>query len=1260
MQANRLAHYLARQGAGPETRVGILLGRSLEMYVALLAVIKTGAAYVPIDPCCPADRVAFIARDAELCLLVSTSSLLATRSLLPCAAVALDEVNVQVAAMPATRQQFSVEEDSLAYIIYTSGTTGRPKGVAIRHSNICHFLEVVAPVYHVTPADRVYQGMSIAFDFSIEEIWVPFHAGATIVAGPADGRQVGSGLVDFLTEKRITVFCCVPTLLATMDRDVPSLHTLLVGGEECRPYLVERWGRPGRRMLNTYGPTETTVTAMWAELERGRPITIGRPLPGYQIDILDQNLCPVAPGEAGEICIGGSGVAFGYLNRPDLTADRFIRDPFGMRFYRSGDRGRLLPNGEIEFLGRMDTQVKIRGHRIELAEIEAVLLDDPAVENAVVIAAQNLVQDLIAYVTLRFPSSGVRDRLAEQLQLRLPAYMVPAFLEVLAAMPTLPSGKIDTKSLPAPAPTRLTAGLSEFVPPATPVEKKLSSEWQAILGHARISVDADFFLDLGGHSLLAAQLVSRLRGIPKLAHLGIADLYAHATIRKLARYLENLPSTTIPAAATTARRHSSFRVWVAGVAQFWLLYGLLGIIVGPISLLLTIHGAGLSWAQPHLADLLVLPLLIALHFCLPLALKWTLIGRFRPGRYPLWGAYYCRWWFVRKALELSPLPYLAGSPLMPSYLRLLGARIGRNCQIATAQVHLPDLIEISEGASIGYDAELAPFVVQDGWLELAPIRIGAGAFIGTKSVLMAGAAIGCSARIAEQTLVSRNVRIPESESWAGSPARRISTLDPILEAIEAKPVPTGRLNPLLWTAFLGTAFLLEALPVLTALPGTLWIAWAFRHHGSLYALASSLLSGLTFVLATCLTIAFLKRVVLGRTRPGIYPLYSATGFRKWVSDRLMATSLTVTNSLYATLYAVPWLRALGARIGQWSEVSTVSHIDPDLLRLGSETFVADIASIGAATFHRGYIALGATEIGQRTFVGNASVVRSETSLPENCLIGVQSVVPEQPAEPGTSWLGSPAMFLPCREVCKGFDEAVTYSPRPALVALRLATEFVRIVLPPSLLYFMAAVVSLVSFRLWIAAPASVVVALLPALYLGSAVLTAVLIAVLKWTIIGRYRPRVEPLWAPFVRRSELITGLYESVAVPVLGVLLTGTPWMAPFLRLFGACIGRRVHLDTTFLSEFDLVEVGDDVAVARACSLQTHLFEDRVMKMSTVHLGAGCTIGPRSVVLYDSCLQPGAQLDALSLAMKGESLPPGTCWRGIPAQPASLATVVY
>ncbi len=436
-RANRLARYLAGHGAGPGKTVGILLARSSDTYTALLAVLKTGAAFVPIDSGCPAERVAFIAKDSRLSLVLSTSNLLSAHRGLPCRAVALDRIGSELAALSATRMPLAHGGDALAYIIYTSGTTGRPKGVAVRHSNICHFLAVCTPIYDVTSSDRVYQGMTIAFDFSIEEIWPAFHAGATLVAGPTDGRRLGPGLAEFLAAQGVTVLCSVPTLLATLDRDVPSLRTLIVGGEECPPNLVARWSRDGRRILNTYGPTETTVTASWTELEPGEPVTIGRPMPGYRIYILDEDLCPAPPDQPGEICIGGAGVAQGYLNRPELTAAKFVPDTFepdcpGARLYRSGDLGRFLPNGEVEFLGRIDGQVKIRGHRIELGEIEAVLLEDPAVKNAAVTPARgnNPAQDLIAYVTLRtqsVPVEVLRDRLAEQLRRTLPAIHDPRF-----------------------------------------------------------------------------------------------------------------------------------------------------------------------------------------------------------------------------------------------------------------------------------------------------------------------------------------------------------------------------------------------------------------------------------------------------------------------------------------------------------------------------------------------------------------------------------------------------------------------------------------------------------------------------------------------------------------------------------------------------------------------------------------------------------------------------------------------------------------
>ena len=316
--------------------------------------------------------------------------------------------------------------------------------------------------------------------------------------------------------------------------------------------------------------------------------------------------------------------------------------------------------------------------------------------------------------------------------------------------------------------------------------------------------------------------------------------------------------------------------------------------------------------------------------------------------------------------------------------------------------------------------------------------------------------------------------------------------------------------------------------------------------------------------------------------------------------------------------------------------------------------MADIASVGAAVFHRGYLATDRTQVGDRTFLGNASVLRSGASLPDNCLIGVQSVAPVEPANPGTAWLGSPAIFLPKRQIVGGFADSLTFRPKPSLYAYRLAVEFLRIVLPSAILYLVGGSVVLAGVRLVDEMPLAAFIALMPALYLATAIAATLATAAVKWTVVGRYRPRVEPLWAPFVRHSELVTGLWESVVVPALAGMLTGSPWIAPVLRLFGVRVGERVYIDSTYMTEFDLVQLGDDSAVGRVTSLQSHLFEDRVMKMSRVVVGDGASIGTRSVVLYDATVGEGARLDGLSLAMKGEAIPASTCWRGVPARPGA------
>ena len=700
-RANRLAHHLRRQGVRPGDRVGLLLERSVATYVSLLAVLKCGAAFVPLDVSFPAERIAFIAADAGLALLVTTTHFRSAVGTVCCPVLSLDTAATAIVEESPTRIVVQDDDDALCYIIYTSGTTGHPKGVAVNHSSICNFIESCTPIYGVTASDRVYQGMTLAFDFSIEEVWPTFHAGATLVAGPTDHRRLGAGLTEFLIEQKITVLACVPTLLATVERDVPTLRTLLVGGEACPADLVKQWSRPGRRMLNTYGPTETSVTATWSELVPGKPVTIGRPLPTYTAHLLDDELRPVGPGEAGEICIGGPGVAVGYVNRPELTAEKFIHDAFsdhpGARLYRTGDLGVYTADGEIEYLGRIDTQVKIRGYRIELAEIESVLLEDSAVAAAIValVSGDGGVDELAAYVVPRRDADfgELRHRLHATLRQRLPVYMVPGYVERLEAVPMLPSNKADRSRLPRPSGPRL--GRRErpetVVPPETPARtgnrrRLVAGVWPLRSAPSRPT----------SSSTSAATRCSRPRSSPALRGDRACVTSASPTcthIRPFAAWPGNLEQRVASPRIQRAQqsswtRHSETAASApAGAgANGTLLYLLLVLWLAPSTSAdrAVVHGCrfdavGVQTAAGGVAAILAAGPLVHAAVSAGVVLKWLLLGRVRPGRYPLWGWFFCRWWLVRKLLQSTPLDLLAGSPLLAPYLRLLGARIGRGC-----------------------------------------------------------------------------------------------------------------------------------------------------------------------------------------------------------------------------------------------------------------------------------------------------------------------------------------------------------------------------------------------------------------------------------------------------------------------------------------------------------------------------------------------------------------------------------------------------
>jgi amino acid adenylation domain-containing protein len=531
-RADRLACYLQTLGVKPEVLVGICVERSLEMIVGLWGILKAGGAYVPLDPAYPEDRLSFMVADAQIAVLLTQQKLLEIIPDCDIPIVRLDADWEDIAEfnspLPALLKRCSTwakpktalfalrpplpTPHSLAYVIYTSGSTGQPKGVLVQHQGLCNLALAQIRIFDVHPDSRVLQFASFSFDASISEVVMSLCAGATLYLGARDALIPGAGLMKLLVDRQISHVTLSPSALAAMPIGAyPDLRTIIVAGEACAPDLVAQWS-PGRRLINGYGPTEATVCATAAICnESNTAVPIGRPIDNVRVYILDRQLQPVPIGVAGELHIGGAGLARGYLHRPELTTAKFIPNPFSQaysgRLYKTGDLARYLPDGQIEFLGRIDQQVKIRGFRIELGEIEAVLSQHPQVRAAVVVVrVEPAGKQLVAYLIPQagaIATSELRSFLAD----RLAEFMVPAALVVLASFPLTPNGKIDRAALASLELDR--SALTSFVAPRTPVEEILTGIWAEVLGVDRVGIHHNFF-ELGGHSLLATQVISRI------------------------------------------------------------------------------------------------------------------------------------------------------------------------------------------------------------------------------------------------------------------------------------------------------------------------------------------------------------------------------------------------------------------------------------------------------------------------------------------------------------------------------------------------------------------------------------------------------------------------------------------------------------------------------------------------------------------------------------------------------------------------------
>lgn len=550
-RANQLAGWLSEIGVRPEARVALCIDRSLDMLVALFGVLKAGAAYVPLDRAYPRERLAFTLENAQVELVLAHEAWADALPQETTEIVWLDREWAEIEKCNADDPEITATPQNLAYVIYTSGSTGQPKGVMINHSALVNYVESASDEFKLGPADRVLQFASLTFDVAVEEIFCSLTRGATLVLRT---EAMMSSVAAFLKDCEaagVTVLD-LPTAywhfltgeLVADDLQLPhSVRLVVLGGERALP---ERWAQWRSRVAgsvevkNSYGPTETTIAATVGDL-RDKDISIGRPVANTEIYLLDSNLQPVPLGVAGEICIGGNGLARGYWNEPGLTAERFVPDGFshepGSRLYRTGDRARYRSDGQIEFIGRMDHQIKIRGFRVELGEIEARLREYPGVNEAVVVVRTEKIDDVsIAAYIVADDDSARPESLRAFLQERLPEHMVPTSFVRLSELPLTPAGKVDQPALPAPDADALAISVSALTPPRTEIEYLLHSIWSEVLKVENFGIHDNFFA-LGGHSLLATQVITRVRKVFEI-EAPLRELFVQPTVAKLAHWIE--------------------------------------------------------------------------------------------------------------------------------------------------------------------------------------------------------------------------------------------------------------------------------------------------------------------------------------------------------------------------------------------------------------------------------------------------------------------------------------------------------------------------------------------------------------------------------------------------------------------------------------------------------------------------------------------------------------------------------------------------
>ena len=1224
--------WLATRGIGRGDRIGIRMpSGSYALYVAILATLASGAAYVPVDADDPDERAELVFTEANVVAIITEAGLVRAHG----------SSRGWRAAAPLGRDD--------AWIIFTSGSTGTPKGVAVTHRSAAAFVDAEARLFlqgsPIGPNDRVLAGLSVAFDASCEEMWLAWRHGACLVPAPRSLVRSGMDLGPWLVSRDITVVSTVPTLAALWPAEaLEAVRLLIFGGEACPPELAERLAVEGREVWNTYGPTEATVVACAAQLRGAAPVSIGLPLPGWDLAVVDKSGTPVAVGEIGELVIGGAGLAR-YLD-PEKDAEKYAPMPtLGWnRAYRSGDLVRLEDDG-LYFQGRADDQVKVGGRRIELGEVDSALVNLAGVSGgaAAVRRTASGTPLLVGYIASADPSfdlTAARATLAEA----LPAALVPR-LVLVDELPTRTSGKVDRDALPWPPPGEPEGADSDDL---VGTMGWVAGLWRDVLAAPIEGPEADFFA-LGGGSLSAAQLVTALR--QRYPQVTVADLYDHPRLGSLTGYLDELkPPPRVETRVVQPTSWLTQAVQVALTLPLATLTGLQWVVWLTLANNVAAELNLVSWASPVGWWWILVGFLL---FVTPLGrmgiavvFARMLLSGLEPGTYPRGGQVHLRVWFAERLAEASGAENLAGAPWLVYYARALGNKVGKGVDLHSAPP-VTGMLKLGHRSSVEPEVDLTGHWIDGDHFHLGRITIGNDATIGARTTLLPGAIVGKNADVAPGSGVVGKVK--NGQYWKGSPAVKSG------KARHPWPDHRPRRAPL-WVAVYGTtSVLLGAVPLLALGVGLAVIGWGVRGADSVTAaIAPAALWTPVATLAAVLTYALLTvvgvRVLSLWLSEGYHPVRSRVGWQIWATERLMDAARNYLFPLYASLLTPWWLRILGAKVGRGTEIST-ALLTPKFTVIEDGAFLADDTMVASYELGGGWIHVAKATIGKRAFLGNSGITQPGRKVPDDGLVAVLSAAPHK-AKAGSSWLGSPPVRL--RRKPTAADTLRTFHPSVRLKILRSLVETCRVV--PLVVTFAIGVAVLLALQwlavsfgwLWAALAGGVVLLTAGAIAGGIAVIA-------KWVVVGRIRAIEHPLWSAFVWRNEVSDTFVETVAAPWFARAATGTPVMNLWLRALGASIGRGVWCETYWLPEADLVTLGKGSTVNRGCVVQTHLFHDRIMRMDTVVLEEGSTLGPHCVALPAARIGAGATVGPASLVMRGDEVPPSTRWLGNPIAPWNL-----